>query len=200
MRYKVVRTDVINPDIHSKEWEKANVGYVNVDRWQEYNKTPKTSFRLLLGAEGISLLMKSEETNLRAECREENGAVYCDSCMEFFLKPNVHDERYLNFEINPKGILHLGLGVGRQDRTLLCTERNLFSIAAETDNESWRLKLYIPKSFLNEIFGEISPVCKANFYKCGDMTDHVHYGAWSECETEAPDFHVPDFFGIIDLT
>ena len=36
---------------------------------------------------------------------------------------------------------------------------------------------------------------KANFYKCGELTDHPHLAMWSEVEVEIGDFHVPDFFG-----
>ncbi len=199
MRYKAVKTEVVDPSICSPEWEKATEGVVGVDRWKEYLPSPATSFKLLHGPEGISLLMHSKEQNLRAECTEENGSVYLDSCMEFFFKPDPLDVNYLNFEINPKGVMHLGLGAGRHDRRLLDTDRAVFNIEACVTDEGWSVKLYIPNSFLLEHFGQIAPVCKGNFYKCGDGTDHVHYGVWSEVEVPAPDFHIPDFFGRIEL-
>ncbi len=199
MRYKVVKTDIIDPDICSPEWDRANVGYVGVDRWKEFDHTPITSFKLLHGPEGLSLLMTSEEKDLRAECETENGSVYLDSCMEFFFKPDPLDLNYLNFEINPKGVMHLGLGSGRHGRELLYTDRQIFNIVTNVRNDGWSVKLYIPHSFLYEHFEKLGTVCKGNFYKCGDATDHVHYGSWSEVEVPAPDFHVPDFFGRIEL-
>ena len=199
MRYKVVKTDIIDVDIDSHEWEKAHVGYVGVNRWKEYAHAPITTFRMLHGPEGISILMCTEETNLRAEIAEENGKICQDSCMEFFLKPDVLDLNYLNFEFNPKGVLHLGIGNGRHGRQHLDEDRATFSIVSRAKEGDWRLKFYIPHSFLMKYFGKISPVCKGNFYKCGDMTDHVHYGTWSEVEVPAPDYHVPDFFGKIEL-
>lgn len=197
MRYTVTKTDIIDPDISSCQWERANVGYISVNRWKEYCIAPVTSFRMLRGPRGFSVLMHSEEKNFRCACDLQNGEVYKDSCMEFFFKPDIHDTRYLNFEFNPKGVLHLGLGEGREGRILLDTHREIFNIKSVAREGDWTLKFYIPDSFLLEHFREISPVCKGNFYKCGDMTDRVHYGAWSEVETESPDFHVPDFFGII---
>lgn len=199
MRYIAIKTDEIDPDIGSCEWERAKVGYIAVNRWKEYSVAPVTSFRMLSGAEGISVLIHSEEEHLRCECDTENGDIYKDSCMEFFLKPDAHDTRYLNFEFNPKGKLHLAIGDGRHGRGMIDVDRSIFNITSVANEGDWTLKFYIPYSFLSKYFEKVSPVCKGNFYKCGDWTDHTHFGAWSEVETEAPDFHVPDFFGRIEL-
>ena len=197
MRYKVAYTNVKDPEINSTEWNKAEPGHIGANRWKEYSPAPITRFKMLRGEEGISVLFASEEKSLRCEIDEENGAVYTDSCVEFFFKPDIHDTRYLNFELNPKGVLHLAIGEGRKGRTLLDTDRSIFNIVSDAKDGNWRLKIYIPNSFILEHYEKISPVCKGNFYKCGDKTDHVHFGAWSEVETEKPDFHVPDFFGKI---
>ena len=197
MEYTVKRTEIIDPDIDSTEWQRAEVGYIAVNRWSEYCVAPATEFRVLCGREGISVLMHSEEKHLRMECKEENGEIYKDSCMEFFLSPCISDDRYLNFEFNPLGVLHLALGEGREDRALLGEERGIFSIVSMAEDGDWKLKFYIPYDFLKKYFGEISPVWKGNFYKCGDMTDHVHYGAWSEVKTFTPDFHRSAYFGNI---
>ncbi len=199
MRYKVVKTDIIDPAIDSPEWERANVGYVAANRWKEYSPTPITSFKMLRGPEGISVLMETEEKQLRAEITKENGMVCQDSCMEFFFKPSPWDANYLNFEINPRGVMHLGMGAGRHGRALLDTDRAVFSIVSHPEDGNWQLKFYIPDSFIAEHFERTSNICKGNFYKCGDLTGHEHYGMWSEVETPTPDFHVPDFFGKIEF-
>lgn len=199
MRYKLVKTDVIDSEIGSPEWDRAETGHVAVNRWDGYSKTPDTTFKLLRGPEGISVLMHTEETNLRSECKVQNGDIYLDSCMEFFFKPDNLDTRYLNFEFNPDGVLHLGLGDGRHGRILLDTDRAVFNIVSDGKNGDWTLKFYIPDSFVLGIFTQMSDVAKANFYKCGDGTDHVHYGSWAEVEVPAPDFHQPDFFGKLEM-
>ena len=199
MRYKAARTDIIDPEIGSPEWDRAELGHIDINRWREYVKAPDTTFMMLRGPQGISVLMHTEEKNLRAECDTQNGDVYTDSCMEFFIKPDSSDERYLNFEFNPKGVLHLGLGSGRQERRLLDTNRKVFSIVSYANEGDWTLKFYIPDSFLEEHFKNVSTPCKGNLYKCGDMTDHVHYAVWSEVEVDAPDYHRPEFFGTIEL-
>ncbi len=199
MRYVATKTNIIDPDINSTEWQKAITGHITVNRWKDYAPAPETSFKMLRGPEGISVMMHTKETGLRCECTTENGDVYKDSCMEFFIKPDVHDTRYMNFEFNPKGVLHLGLRTGRKSKEQIDIDRKIFRIASLAKEGDWTLKFYIPDSFLLEYFDKISPVCKGNFYKCGDCTDHAHFGAWSEVETDTPDFHVSDFFGKIEL-
>ena len=195
MRYKVVKTAVIDPALSSPEWERAQALAVSVNRWEGYAVAPKTIARMLRGPEGISVLMHTEETHLRMEHTCENGEICEDSCMEFFFKPNNLRPAYLNFEFNPRGVLHLGMGAGREDRVFPEVDRARLCIESVANEGDWTLKFYLPDSLLLELFGEISRVAKANFYKCGDKTAHPHYGAWKEVETDAPDFHQRAFFG-----
>jgi len=204
MRYYVAKTEIVNPPIDSKEWEKAEVGYVNKEPWTEgLFPSPKTVFKLLRGPEGLSVFMHSEEVNLRSE-EEENGEVCNDSCMEFFYKPSPWDTRYFNFEVNPKGVMHLGLGENRFNRTMIA-ERKTLDIVTNVDTSGWSVKYYIPDAFIKELFpdeeklssGNKSFVARANFYKCGDKTEEPHYAMWSNIETELGDFHIPDFFGAL---
>lgn len=206
MRYIVSKTEEINPDINSLEWDKAEVGYIDKEPWTKEGlfSSPKTTFKLLRGPEGVSVLMHTNETNLRAEEEKENGPICCDSCMEFFYKPSPWDPRYFNFEINPKGVMHLGLGDGRFGRVLI-EERELFDIVSIANDGDWTIKYYIPDSFIENYFPGIydpsnvntSSVVKGNFFKCGDKTDKPHYAVWSNIEVDIDDFHVPDFFGKI---
>ena len=205
MRYYVEKTVLIDPALDSREWDRAEVGAVDKNPWKRDDlfPAPKTEFQLLRGPEGLSVRMHSAESKLRME-EAENGGVCRDSCMEFFFKPSPWDTRYLNFEVNPMGVLHLGSGSGRFDRVLLW-ERERLSIQTRTDETGWTVKLYIPDSYLAECYpdlaalsrGNASPVARANFYKCGELTEKPHLAAWSPIPTKEPDFHVPDFFGTL---
>lgn len=205
MEYVVAKTDVVNPDINSAEWKKAHTGIIDKEPWPQLglSKAPKTTFKLLRGPEGISVLMHTDEKNLRSEVKQENGMICQDSCMEFFFKPSPWDVRYLNFELNPEGVMHLGIGAGRFDRILVDKDRKHFSIESVANDGDWTLKYYIPFSFIKEMYpdlealsqGNTSFVARANFYKCGENTDYPHLAAWSDIKTEKGDFHVPDFFG-----
>ena len=42
-------------------------------------------------------------------------------------------------------------------------------------------------------------IWRANFYKCADKTSHPHWLTWSVVDKPRPDFHVPQFFGILEF-
>lgn len=199
MRYKAGKTDLINPGIHSEEWKKTEWVTLADSRWKEFNLPIETKFKILRGPEGISILMHTDEKNLRAEVTEENGMVCEDSCMEFFFKPDPWDLKYINFEINPRGVMHIGLGADRYGRELILEDRKTFDIESIPNDGDWTLKYYIPDGFLHKYFKNIARVCRGNFYKCANASDHKHYASWSPVEVEKPDYHLPDFFGIIEL-
>lgn len=199
MKYKIKKTNVTDPGIGSPEWGKAETGVVDFNGWSEFCKAPETIFKVLKGPEGMSVLMNSKEFHIRSEVKEQNGPVCTDSCMEFFFKPDPWDVNYMNFEFNPAGYLNLSIGPMRAPRVKLETDRREFSIQSVPNEGDWTLKFYIPDKFLLRYYDKIYPVIRGNFYKCGDYTDHQHYAAWSEVISEIPDFHIPDFFGKLEL-
>ena len=40
---------------------------------------------------------------------------------------------------------------------------------------------------------------RANFYKCGDNTTKKHYLTWNPVKTKNPDFHRPEYFGLLNF-
>ncbi len=205
MKYFVAKTNEINPGIESLEWEKAEIGHVDTVNWEGCYPIPETTFKLLRGPEGFSVLMHTNETNLRSEEKSHFGSICSDSCMEFFYKPSPWDERYLNFEVNPEGYMHLGIGSSRFNRTKVEDNREIFDIVSIANDGDWTLKYYVPDSFVQKLYPNLvelsrdnsTSVAKGNFYKCGEKTDHPHYASWNEIPTKKSDFHVPDFFGQI---
>ena len=195
MKYSLIYVDGPAPDMDAAVWDKAALGTIDCQPWAGYSPAPRTTFRMLRYADGFSILMHTEETNLRAEITEENGKICSDSCMEFFLKPTPYDVNYLNFEFNPKGVLHLGLGKDRYGRLHLEDSREIFHIETRAKEGDWTLKFDVPDAFLLRYFKQISNVFRGNFYKCGDLTDHPHYATWSPVDTPEPDYHLADFFG-----
>ena len=201
MEYTIKKTDVIAPSLYNRAWDKAQTGDIANEPWPGLTgfAPPNTRFWMLRDSEGISIRFETDEKNLRAEVTRENGEVCCDSCVEFFFKPDVYDVNYINFEINPKGVMHIGLGKDRYGRVHLTEDRSIFCVESDVKDGSWCIKYYIPDSFLLKYFKRICPVCRANFYKCGDKTDHPHYSVWNMVETENPDYHVADFFGVVRI-
>ena len=109
------------------------------------------------------------------------------------------EDRYLNFEINPNGCLHLGFGRNRYDRKdiLPPDPREIFRIRTGRTADGWEVSYRIPFSFLRTLYPafECTGILRANVYKCGDKTEHPHYLAWNRVLSPTPDFHRPECFG-----
>lgn len=156
--------------------------------------------------EGIYALLWSFEDNIRCECTKRDDLVYTDSCLELFLMPVEGDDRYINFEVNQKGVYLSQIGEKREGRVfikeLTDLEPEISVMEIEEDGrKAWGYEIFIPDSFVSSLYGveHHTKECtiKGNFYKCGDLTDKPHYGAHFPVKTENPDFHRPEFFGDI---
>lgn len=149
--------------------------------------------------ENIYVRMEAKEANIRAE---ETGplAMACkDSCLEFFYAPKAEDARYLNFEISAGGVLYIGFGAERKTRVRLMHKdpAGLLQPKIGRTADGWTLEYQVPMSFVR-MFMPDAQLCgeaACNFYKCGDLTETVHYMAWSPMTSEKPDFHRRQDFG-----
>ena len=119
--------------------------------------------------------------------------------MEFFFSPDADDEKYFNFEINPNGTLLLFVCNRRITMTPVPEETELFNIESIVTSDGWELYYKIPFSFMKKYFNKISPVMRANFYKCGEKTNIEHYACWNKLPEDVFDFHTPQFFGEISF-
>ena len=61
----------------------------------------------------------------------------------------------------------------------------------------WSLTISIPFELIGLDGKKLPEKILANFYKCGDGTQNVHYVSWNAIEVAKPDFHRPDYFGEI---
>ncbi len=179
---------------------------------------PSTHAHVLALPQAFAVRMVTDDQDVKAEVRELNGPVYTDNCMEFFLMPDpVHSKEYINFEFNGLGTLFISIGTNRFDRRNLEIEnhKDLFQVKTEVyasqENENgemstqrgWSLEYQIPYAFIREYFPKFQLrdglSMRANFFKCGEECSNIHYGCWSPIDLPAPDFHSPDYFGILTV-
>lgn len=194
--YSIAQTDsaVVIP-MENPLWHQAEKAEIDSFAWDDgTGYRPCTSARLLAGKDGISVLFTTDEFPLRCVCSQHNGRICCDSCVEFFLRP-ANDNRYLNFEMNCAGMMMIGLGAGRANRTLLSFDAARFCLTDKISGGVWQHLLYIPFDFLRKVYGSWNGGFLGNLYKCGDDTVHPHYGSWNPVGTIQPDFHTPEYFG-----
>ena len=146
---------------------------------------------------------------LRTVNNKDFMPVWEDSCVEFFMQRQ-DEKTYRNFECNANGVLLAAVHETREKEKKL-SPNEMASIVrfasiqhryeGEKEVSDWTLYLEIPKQTMgfsaeNSLSGK---KLKANFYKCGDKTEEPHYLSWSPIDTPEPNFHVPSFFGLLEM-
>lgn len=178
--------------------------------WKDYSYKPTVEFSVAYGNKEIFLKFYVKENYFKAEKTESNQNVFEDSCVEFFVSPEV-DGSYYNFEFNGIGTCLLGYGTGRNDSKrvdpgIIAGIRRLSSlgtgpVSEKTGEFSWTITIAIPfevffKHDVKELKGKSF---RANFYKCGDKLKVPHYVTWNPIVTENPDYHMPEYFGLLNF-
>jgi hypothetical protein len=176
--------------------------------WKEFPYKPEVKFNIAWGDKEIYIKYYIRESRVKAEKSDTNEMVCEDSCVEFFVSPS-DDGVYYNFEFNPIGTALLGSGHGRHDSTradagVIESIRRLTTMGNEPFAEisgdiRWSLTLAIPLTafFHHRVENLRGKSFRANFYKCGDKLSNPHYVSWTPVGTEKPDFHRPEYFGVL---
>ena len=174
--------------------------------WAEFPYQPEVKFRAAHTGDAILIHYQVTEASVRAVAAADDGRVWEDACVEFFLSPESNDF-YYNFECNcaTKLLLHGGPAGGERptaSEEVLKSVKRWSSLGAEPFEErvgecTWEVALVIPASaiFRHEITDLNGKTMRANFYKCGDLLQTPHFLSWSPIDLPKPKFHCPEFFG-----
>ncbi|HLF33698.1 MAG TPA: carbohydrate-binding family 9-like protein [Cyclobacteriaceae bacterium] len=183
---------------------------VNILNWLNYPYQPVVEFTMAWSESRLFLYYHVTEDSVMARTGEDNGPVWKDSCVEFFVSPGGNGH-YYNFEFNCIGACLLAYGDSRKDREfagpeILSRIKRVSSLGNKTFEEingshEWDLYIEIPADafFKHPDFKFRKSLMKGNFYKCGDDLSKPHYLTWSPINTDKPDYHRPEFFGNIIL-
>lgn len=183
------------------QWLAAQVGQIDLYPWADADASylPRVEFRLLHDGQALYVRFDIWEKNIRATYTTPNDPVCRDSCAEFFFRPDPEDHRYLSFEINPLGTLLIGLSTSGHDLRFLTEDRGIFFIKTCLEKEYWQVTYKIPFPFIRSYFSNVGPRMLGNFMKCADRSVTPHHGCWNRIETDVAMFHMPQFFGEIEL-
>jgi hypothetical protein len=189
----------------------APLNKVNWLEWKEFPYQPEVQFRIAHDDSLLFLKYYVKEEHVLARRTDPNSAVHRDSCVEFFVDP-IQNGNYYNFEFNCIGTTHLAYGPRRGERTfipaeLIENEIKTWSTLGKASFEEksgmfeWEMVVVIPSSIFtyNKDLNFSKLVSNANFYKCGDDTTKRHYLSWNPVKTPNPDFHRPEYFGILNF-
>lgn len=161
---------------------------------------PRAQAHVSWSESGLHIAMTAWEQTIIAQEARFGGDVFRDSCMEMFFQPcPLSDSRYFNCEVNAAGVMHIGVGQGREGRIVLREmPQGIDPVATVRQGERWDIRYTLPTGFIRSWFPGWTPekgaAMRGNFYKC-DESIHPHFGCWNEIRAEAPDFHRPEYFG-----
>ncbi len=179
---------------------------IDVCNWpDQFPYKPEVKFAIAHCSDAILVDYRVEEQGTAARADKDQGNVWEDSCVEFFVSPCLTDGLYYNIESNCIGRLKLCCGLGREGRVeasheILRGVKRCSSLGSEPFEEknvgAWELSLIIPVStfWKHDVRSLEGTTMKANFYKCGDKLSVPHFLSYAPIDTASPDFHRPEFF------
>lgn len=202
------------------EWDKPqwrNIEPLNIGNYmgEEPEFRPSTQAKLLYDDRHIYVIFRVEDQYVRAVAQEVHGRVWEDSCVEFFFTPGRDPSQgYFNLEVNCGGtpLFHYQK-IPRQDSRKVAIEdmqkieiaHSLPSVVEPeiTEPVTWVIEYRLPLEIL-EAYGQVTrpqpgTIWRANFYKCADKSSHPHWLTWSVVDHPVPDFHLPQFFGVLEF-
>ena len=173
--------------------------------WPRYSYKPKVQFTIAHANTCIFLKFFIHEKSIRAATSAINGAVWKDTCVEFFV--SFGEEAYYNLEFNCIGTILAGYGTTRAGRQPLSddTIRKIkYGVAINNTEDGtiyWELTASIPLTVFDftRLESLAARQCRANFSKCGDELDEPHFVSWVPIQAGEPNFHLPAFFGLLQF-
>lgn len=186
--------------------ERHNIDKVN---WKaDFPEKPNVDFAIAHDGNNLYINFRVNEEMSLGTVTEDNGAVWTDSCVEFFV--SFDDDGYYNFEFNCIGSVLMAFRKERKDARsataeLLSKISRCFTLErapfAEKHIDEWQLTVIIPKElfFCHSIDNLSGIKATANFYKCGDNLSKPHFLSWNPICNLKPNFHLPQYFGEIEF-
>ncbi len=171
--------------------------------------------KMMYNRQYLLVIFRVHDNYVRCQTQQVNGPVWEDSCVEFFFAPDTtYQERYFNLEVNCAGTPLMQYNTVASQEFFSLDEEDIrqiqiaTSLTESTKREidtpmTWTLEYRIPISLLKKYAPVTEPApgvrWRANFYKIAHKSSHPHYLTWSPIERAEPDFHLPEFFGLLEF-
>ena len=185
-----------------EEAQEIRVGYAN---WGFEEYLPETSVFLAYDETGFYVKFVVKEANPQIDRTQHQKDVCNDSCVEFFVNFDPeHSEQYFNFEMNAIGTVNAAFRSDRFHYVALTKEEiDALQIKPFIKAEEWGVEYHISVGFLQGKYPDFRmencKYVKANMYQCGNEHMPKHRLSLFPVLSETPDFHRPEFFGVIKV-
>jgi len=193
-------------------WADAGTADIAHFRPETQGHHPRVQVRVLYDASALYGIYRVEDRYVRCVNQGFQAMVCRDSCVEFFVQPDV-GHGYFNFEFSAGGSF-LCMYVRDCTRTadgfvdyVRMREEDgrkvevWHSLPGRVEPEIveptlWFLQFRIPFAALEPYCGPLGKpmgrTWQGNFYKCGDQTSHPHWASWAP--VDELNFHLPRCF------
>lgn len=202
---KVARLDSSDLQKASKILNSVELHPIACNNWrQAFPYTPFAGFRMAHNDNELFIRFTVIEECTMAKVSQDNGKVWTDSCVEFFIA--LDDNGYYNFEFSCIGKALLGFRKERPQAihaspSIMQTIKRSSTLGnanfdAQNLDTPWELLVIIPSTalFKHKLESWSNLTARINLYKCGDNLPTPHYLSWSSIDTPKPDFHTPRCF------
>ena len=216
--YKVIKLSsppVINAIWDKMPWNKIKPLQINQYMGNKPEHFPFTQAKIAYDEEAIYVIFRVEDKYVKSVHNRNQDPVYLDSCVEFFFAPEGDSKNgYFNLEMNCGGTMLFHHQMKPRTDQILIAEDHIqqvkvaHSLPEIVDPEmkektTWVVEYRIPFSILANYHSFSNPrdgsVWRANFYKCADETSHPHWITWAPIDFHRPNFHVPQYFGMLEF-
>lgn len=168
---------------------------------------PKAEAKMTYDDDYIYVIYRVKDRYVKSITEKINGPVWKDSAVEFFFSPEADNPiNYFNLEINCGGTPLLHHKKNRptvEDIKKIQIKASLPRVVDPeiTEPVTWTMSFKIPLSMLEKYTNVVRPKpgvsWRANFYKIAEISSNPHYITWNEVKNDKPQFHLPQFFGIL---
>jgi len=199
-------------------WNKAEWRKIETIKIDNYMGTvspfkPTVEAKMIYDTDNVYVIFRVKDKFVKSTVTEYNGNVSGDSCVEFFFSPDTDAPlKYFNLEINAGGtpLIFYVSKPWTEFVKLEAPEIKQIEIAHSlpsvvdpeiTEPVTWSIEYRIPLSMLKKFSNVTNPapgvIWKANFYKTGSRTSNPNYLTWNFVDNPKPNFHLPQFFGVL---
>jgi hypothetical protein len=210
---KLVHPIIIDGDWNKKQWK--DIKDINILNYmgQIPGYEPAVKAKMIYDDENLYVIFRVRDHYVRCVTNSINGPVWVDSCVEFFFSPDSNlPERYFNLEINCGGtpLMHYNILPNKDAAILAEDDIKMVEIAHSlpqivdpeiTELVTWTIEYRIPLLLLEKYSKVTHPgpgiSWRANFYKIAENCSNPHYITWSVVDNPVPNFHLPQFFGLL---
>jgi hypothetical protein len=210
---KLTRPFKIDADWSKPQWKNIKPADVAFCMGEVPGFQPFVQVKMMYDSNNLYIIFNVKDCFIRCVTKDTNGPVWEDSCVEFFFAPdNNFSERYFNLEVNCGGtaLMHYNIIPRKEARIIERDELAEVEIAHTLplvidpeikDPVTWSVEFRIPVRIL-EKYSKISypqpgVEWRGNFYKIAMNNSNPHYITWNPVINSKPDFHLPQYFGIL---